>query len=688
MKNNNSVFSPKLMLEGFRQCRTIGILAMIIMSLSAVFIPVGISISYDDSSSIIKTTETAYSINPFLLLVIPAISLITLVLFHFLDSRAASDLYHSLPHKRITLYVSFTASILLWAVLLIFTGTLCSVITCLILNKYILLVASTIIPYMISVFLITLLAVGGILIGMNLTGTVFTNILISGIILLLPRFCFHIIHQTIFENVAFLNFEVSQSGIFSNAANLLFGLISMILETGYISPSNIFRPEWYSIIYTFVLAVIYLAISGFIFCRRRSEAAGQSAPTRIHQHVYRIVVTMVYCIIITTVLINDISDYSDLSGEEIFVYFILYLIGVFIYMLYELITTRKLKNLITIIPGLGLVAVLNIAFAFGLNVTKDSIIYQCPKADEINSITIGLYHDVAILDYYDYVDMKNSETKITDKEIISTMSNYLDENVSAWKENETAYYEKYHNSGKYTSYTVTFDTDDGKLLRNIMIPNEESDKILSIIEKNPEYNENWKSLPKPVDNTIYLLSEYSIEFTDKEIKDLFEIYSQEIKELDFKQIYNNAETDCGTYFRYTFSENGYTKEIDCPIFSSIMPKTKTSYNNLIYNKQADLRNNIEIMLNSGKYESVDIQINNNDMYCTTCPSEELNEIYSHLSKYIVDEPIQPGGKYVRIHLWPFDYESDDSVDILFALDDKVVNDSYLKQLLFSENYYD
>lgn len=127
MKNNKSIFSTKLMLEGFRQCRTIGILALIIMSLWAILIPAGNAITYggDSDAVIVKMTAEAFDVNSFMIFVIPAVAIMTLVLFHFLDNRASSDLYHALPHKRITVYLSFTASIILWAVLLIFASNIC-----------------------------------------------------------------------------------------------------------------------------------------------------------------------------------------------------------------------------------------------------------------------------------------------------------------------------------------------------------------------------------------------------------------------------------------------------------------------------------------------------------------------------------------------------------------------------------
>lgn len=697
MKNNKSIFSTKLMLEGFRQCRTIGILALIIMSLWAILIPAGNAITYggDSDAVIVKMTAEAFDVNSFMIFVIPAVAIMTLVLFHFLDNRASSDLYHALPHKRITVYLSFTASIILWAVLLIFASSLCSVVTCLILNKYIILLLPTVLPYMISMLLITLLVISGILVAINLTGTVFTNIVISGIILFLPRICFNIIYSAIFSNIMFISAGIPNGNFFANDSNLLFGLFSMMFGLN-VNLNDIFHPEWYSIIYTFVLAVIYFAISGLLFCRRRSEAAGQSAPTRMHQHVYRIIITMAYCIIVTASLVKDLSGGNGFDAEDIFAYFVLYLVGAFIYLIYELITTKKWKNLITTLPGLGVVGVLCVGAAFGINAGKNHIINQCPKADEINSVSIGLFNRSYddLWDYYDYVGMKNSQVEITDDEIISIMSHYLDENVITWKESENSYYNKYHNSGKYTSYNVTFNTDSGKLLRTVMIPNEDSDKILNIIETIPECANNYRSLPKPIDGTIYITG-FGIgrmdvnQLSSEEAKNVFDIYSKELNEIDFKKLYNAYENHYYNYsINYTFSENGYTKEISCPIFSDIMPKTMSAYSNIIYNKQAEYRNDFENLINSGKYEYIDLDIMYDGNYNGySYNGEELKELYSHLSKYIIDEPVKYDGICANIYLSPYDYNNNDSINFIVSLDKKILNDKYFMETIFAENYY-
>ena len=161
--------------EGFRQCKVIGIFAAVIIVLGAVLAPIAQAIEMSGTPYHTKVVYEAWSANPVMLLVLVAAPLMTLILFHFLDSRAASDLYHALPHKRITLYLSYAGAVLTWVVLLLALGTLTSLIACGIAHNYITLLYDSLLPFTVSLFCISFLLVAGVLVSMSITGTVFTN---------------------------------------------------------------------------------------------------------------------------------------------------------------------------------------------------------------------------------------------------------------------------------------------------------------------------------------------------------------------------------------------------------------------------------------------------------------------------------------------------------------------------------
>ena len=692
MNNKKSIFSPKLMMEGFRQCKMIGILALIIMVLGAVLLPAGIAVSMSENSVIVPEAMEAWSINTLLILVIPAVTLMTLVLFHFLDTRSASDLYHALPHKRITLYLSYAASIVLWALVLIFASSLCSVITCLITSKYIALIMSTVLPYMFSLFLICLLIIGGMLTAINLSGTVFTNIVLSGMILFLPRALFMILRFTVFDGIPMLSTGISNNIIFGNDTNLLFGMFSMVIGENII-PDSIFRPEWHSIIYTFILAVIYLGVGAWLFCRRSSESAGQSAPTRMHQHVYRIIITMAYCIIVTSVLVSNITFVDNTtSAGDIFGYGVAYLIGALIYFIYELITTKKWHNLISSLPGLALVAGLNLGLAVGLNSVRDYMIDQRPKADEISSISIGTNeYDMNMNNYWDYdlyANMKGSEIKITDPDVISIISYYLDENVMTWKsEGVSSYYSKYYNSStNYIIYEVSIDTGSSELNRIVMVPESDSDKIMSIMENIPEYIETWKNPPKPVSNETISIDGIGRErLRTEDAEKIYNIYCQELKEIPFKELYeayNNHIYNNDICINYTFSENGYTKTINCYVYKEIMPKTAEAYFEIIYNNQADYINNFESIVNDDKYDLIEVNLHGDsgEIDYLNVAFSDIEEFYTNVRKYIKDGPVKADDLYAVISMYPYDY-NDETICFAVPLDKSILKDNYFKEYL-------
>ena len=267
MKRKKMTFSLKMLWEGFRQCKMIGIFAAVIIVLGAVLAPVAQVIEMSGSPYHTKVVYEAWSANPVMLLVLVAAPLMTLILFHFLDSRAASDLYHALPCKRITLYLSYAGSVLTWVVVLLLLGTLTSLITCGFTHNYIVLLKDSLLPFATSIFCISFLVVSGILVSMSITGTVFTNILFSGILLFLPRFCAFALQNSMVRSLPFLTDSMNM-GFFRNGNNLLFAGVSAVFgitDSGTVA-EDVLSPGWQPLLYTFLLGLLY-----FLFREKADE---------------------------------------------------------------------------------------------------------------------------------------------------------------------------------------------------------------------------------------------------------------------------------------------------------------------------------------------------------------------------------------------------------------------------------
>ncbi|MCC8110452.1 MAG: hypothetical protein LIO74_02110 [Ruminococcus sp.] len=372
-----------LLREGFRQCQMIGICALVLILLLVILQAISGYIDYSNENSLY--TAQAYQMNLGALLAIPMTFFMTLRLFRFLNNRAASDFYHALPHKRLFLYGSFIGAIILWILIWVVGSMLVTTLLCC-MQPNLQLLYNTILPYTLSVIFMCLLTASGTLLVMGITGTGFTNVVLSLVLLFIPRFCVAYF-QMLLQNYLPFFLNRSNTGFFSNSSNLLFSLLASIFDfSDNFTLSSILTPTWKPLVYTLLLSLCYFGIGGFFFQRRRSEAAGQSAPSKYLQHCYRILITMIPYLFFTSVLTLKIKLGN--AVDDAFLYVIIYVPIVLLYFIYELITTRKWKNLLTVIPGLGIVVLLNVGILFGVNLAYNQILSNRPDAYEIESISI------------------------------------------------------------------------------------------------------------------------------------------------------------------------------------------------------------------------------------------------------------------------------------------------------------
>ncbi|WP_449072927.1 hypothetical protein [Ruminococcus sp.] len=729
MKRKKMTFSLKMLWEGFRQCKMIGIFAAVIIVLGAVLAPVAQVIGMSGSPYHTKIVYEAWSANPVMLLVLVAAPLMTLILFHFLDSRAASDLYHALPHKRITLYLSYAGAVLTWVVLLLVLGTLASLITCSFTHNYIALLKDSLLPFAVSLFCISFLMISGILVSMSITGTVFTNILFSGILLFLPRFCAYALQKSVQNALPFLS-ETSGTGFFRNANNLLFsgvgGALGLI-EDGSFSVESILSPGWQPLLYTFLLGAVYFLIAAFLFCRRRSEAAGQSAPSRLLQHIYRIVVTMTICIFIVCILYMDLVDHT--AHDNWFMYLILYLAAALVYFAYELITTRKWHNLLTALPGLGIVALLNVGILLGLHMVQNHIVAQRPAMQEIESVSFcntdgnEYVPSSSYLSYQDYVNLECRDIEITDPTAITLVSYYLDENLKTWEESASAYEKKYRTSVSdtyeayaesdesaltnrndvYYAYNVIIRTKDKTLNRLIYVPVAETEKLLSALQSNQAYVDAWRNPPEEIDGTATLSDHTGVYYLSADqAEELLQSDREELQTVDFERLYqqvqNGAVDDTWvSAISYSFRKNGKLYTLDCPIYEGMTPKTAKKFYEMIYEAQKDdaafLR---QLTENSDKDISYSINAYGGDdtahagYYAFASDIAQLNKdaAVQLLMQYVQDRPMQAGDSYATIYLWADEGLSDDtqSLDLQLPLDDAFFSDEKITDLFDIDNY--
>lgn len=666
MKQKSGVFSWKLVREGFRQCQMIGILFTVVTLLGAVFAPLTEMIQKSSRSEwtehMTKSVFTGLELNPALLIVVIMTPLMALVLFHFLNNRSSSDLYHALPHKRSTLFVSYTLAIVLWTLLILVLNVAVSLLMALIVHSYVIVLYKTIFSFVLTLFLITFLAMAGVLVAMSVTGTVFTNVIVSALLLFLPRTMMEIFYGGVTGNMSFYVASPDITGFFQSENNLLFSFVQNFLF-GF-NASKLTELAWQSILYTFLLAVIYLALGCFLFCRRRSETAGQAAPNRWLQHTYRIALTMVFCSFVTISLFNE-----QQIGADWILYLILYIIGVLIYCIYELITTKSWKSLGKALPGLAVVAVLNLAAYGGMHLAQNYIVSQRPAAQEIKSISLtydGYFTAYTYLNFSDYVAMQAGDVAITDPTAIALASYYLDENLKTWENGgENAYYTKYYNEGYegYVEYTVKMQLKDKSISRKIFIPKSEQEQWINALRETDDYVALWKTLPEPVEGTLISNFSNSVSLAEDDLAQVWEIYQEELAACDFEKLYNACANyeDIYATIEYQFIYKGTSYNLSCPIVSKLMPRTTERYAQYLESENAeetealpdfltqydpnDLGFMIQIMDSESKSVIAEYY---QDPYSSTTNEKDGTEITKLLYQYRKEGVIEPDDFYVII----------------------------------------
>ncbi len=687
---NSKIFSLGLYLEGIKQLKTFGIIFSIIYAIEALLIPIGSAISINaNSREIHASAVTGIEVHPILFLTFIVVApIMTLSLFSFLNKRNSSDFYHALPHSRVSLFLSFFAAVMTWIAFIILSSGVISIIVNLILNKFFTLMPKSFFMLMLFCFVASLLVVSSILIAMSITGTLFNNVVVSLLILFLPRFVYYIINMIVSYKI-----PVFVANPMENGLNIFINFfLSGVLSGGDISEA-IYNVK--GIIYTAFIAIVYALIGCILFKIRKSEVASHSAPNRFMQAAYRIIITMTFCLFICGVMITSEDDIF--SPEMFFGYVVLYLIAIFIYFIYELLTTKKLKNLLRAIPGLLIVAILNIALILGLNIGCNIELNFTPSAKEIQSVCLtDSYSYWYSLTYSEYVNLSANSYEIKDAKVNELISDSLKDCVDTFKEHEDLYYNKYY-SDKYTSLDVKIKTKTQTKYRSIFIPSDKLSAVYDVLWNDKNYRELFLNLPKPIENTMYMSG---VTLSDEQMEEIFKCMQKEIKKADFETWYEVVMSDNANstdFLHYQTTVNNKQYYISIPLSPATTPKACEKYYQYVYEQNKDqiealksLKENDDIYdlsfylciydKDSNTYATYSYY--HEDEYLTSNDMECIDFVLDNID----DKPISVYGSYVIVSIQNFNDPYYEGLDMKLALKDVDIEELFEFKRFFREEY--
>lgn len=578
-------FDPRLFLEGLRQLRLIGLAGMLALVLEAIFIPLDRMGYYAGNPPALS----GFDAHPFLILTFVLLApLMTLTLFQFLNKRPSSDLYHSLPDTRLCLFVSFFAAIFAWIAAIAVVSTLLELLLfSLVANASVSL--TSMLLYFGSCLAGTLLVMAGIAVAMCVTGTFFTNLVVSALILFAPR----LIILLVTEELASL-LPVLVSGQISPFFDTSWNVVTNLVFYPFFGHTSGLFSSFAGIIYTLALGLIYTILAAWLFCRRKSEIAGKAAPNRWLQALYRLTLAMLICLFPTLELASRILS-RDHTYSDPMVFVLLYVIAIAVYLLYELFTTRKWRNLPRSLPALGLLVLLNGLLVGGIAAGYFTILNSSLDPEKVQSVQLV---DRTTNEYY---SGRTSNVQHTSPTLIKRLTDTLDRHLADIR----ATGDVNERQGDYHYETtrqqqVIFHLDGRTITRRLFLKEEDFRLIGQELEKNEAYRQAYLQIPADAELSVNYGFDRGME------KELLGVLREEVASLDFTDWYSSLQMNQEYYGKYdviigadpsprrtitTVSLRGYHQlgqyYSDIPL-NNLLPRTANRYMEMV-NQLSDWR---------------------------------------------------------------------------------------------------
>ncbi|MDD7294714.1 MAG: hypothetical protein PUG85_04770, partial [Oscillospiraceae bacterium] len=672
---NKKPFSVGLYIEGLRQLRIVGILGVILMFGSSLVINVSRALDYRRQATLYpEESLVLYPIDgidamPLLLIVFCAFAPIMVwMLFRFMNKRNSSDFMFAIPNTRLSIYCSYLSAIITWIAAMVLAGLIGVLLPAAIFSNYLNIMYDTVFLFTLSTFLCSLQVISVVLIAMSITGTFFSNIVLSGMLLFGPRLFIYML-TSIPESIPFICEAPNSFSFWSTSINPIFGFVfEMILGLGTNSSISTIFYSAVPMIYSVVLSVIYLLFAAFLFQRRKSETAGKSAPNPLLQAIYRIAITMLYCIAVAVIILFECNEMTD---GMIFSIIVAYLIAVALYFLFELVMTKSLRKMWKAAPGLLIVLILNGVTIFGMRAAIHNAYQFQPTAEQVESISFvsQKIENGTYIYYNDYIQQKCTDV-ITDQKLISNILENLKEDKDLFENGGHGNYYSNEPRNRYKGFYFKIKTKSETRYRYIRIDPKTQRVLAEQLQQSFQNgNESWRIPPEPIEGSIWTYNDggYNWEEGSEKRTTLFEQLKEELKTVDFLDWYdiNHNGTETATfYFHYeVHTEDKETYQFNIPVYAALYPKTAELYNTYLYESEkeeiAEAKQFVETkMQNLRSSEDYDVDITayyydtQSQSYQTANISSTtfLKEIFEN---GLLDQPIGNTDSYADINIYVY-----------------------------------
>lgn len=498
-------FSKKLYIQGLKKIKISGIAFSLIIILLNVFLPIiGIveGSSYSAQFRGIEIVEHNQII-PFCMLVILLVPILAHDMFSFLNERNQSDFYHSIPQTRTCVYVSFTSAILTWAFGTILVSAVINSILWTMAYTYT-FTFSTVLLGTLPYLVLAVQMAGVMILAMTVTGTRISNFLVAILFFLFARVMGAFAVSALEELTPVIYVEDSVFKYFGIRFFLPFALFEGLFD----GDSGVYTDAVLQI-YSLLVGILFLVLGEISYRKRRSEIASKSAPSKLLQHVYRFAITLPFVFMIAYFIIMD-----GLETYQI----ILVILAILVYLLYEIVTTKRLKNVAKSLPLMIVPVAATALILGGLFITRNTINNNMFSADEIEGYAFAE-------SYSNTFEKYNTERVIVKSDEASAII------ADALEKTVNDYYE--YTSLRTVHETVRIKLDSGRVVtRRIEFAAADHDKLEQMLINSPEYSEAYLKMPHP-SQVISVLS-YGRYGSTEEAEELYQCFYDEFNKLSYE----------------------------------------------------------------------------------------------------------------------------------------------------------
>ena len=573
--NDKKIFSIKLFINNFLQLKVMGILGTVLITLFSVLSIVsqgirmieytkeGISVNGSMSGGVSTTYLGAGDLWPLVLTFVFATPVLMLMAFSYNNKRNSSDFYNSLPYTRLNMYLTKLSAVFTWQVIVYVCAVVGIVFSIAVYKKYFVYSVSTITWIIIGTFICNLLCGAVIALACSLTGSLMSNICLTGIILFIPAILRVMITggiSALFDYVS--NIQVVP--VIGVERNMISALIVGGSMNG-IQYNEILLNKGY-MVYSLVLAIVYAAIGYLCFVRRKSEVAGKAAlGNKIHVIIRTIIGFICMAVGFLLLLIE-----RDIISMIVFVS-----LAVAAMIIYELIAGDRSR--LGFKTGISSVIALAAAGIFTGLLWSGSVVMKAykPETSKIKYAVVesSTYYSNYSGSFADYYNTKTAQYRIKDSDIIDVL-------VNGYNHCKDKTYVELSQNRKNV-YTINVYFKDGIIgtRRSIALVEDDYKNLMLKLGADEEYQKIYLELPEY--NNVTLTFNNNVNLSDSDKQNIYNCLQSEIKRVGYNQ-YIKSFDQTGVYdnVNIKFVENGNNYYIRIP-FSEYLPETTESFMKMV-----------------------------------------------------------------------------------------------------------